>query len=82
MENSYKFFENKACAYYPCHEKTECINCLFCYCPLYHLEHCPGNYKKISWKGVEVKSCEDGTFPHEPENYETVIKILSGTMGK
>lgn len=37
-KNSYKFFENKECEYYPCHKDMESINCLFCYCPLYHLD--------------------------------------------
>ena len=39
MEHSYKFFENKACKYNPCHEGMEQINCLFCYCPLYDMEN-------------------------------------------
>ncbi len=42
MENSYRFFENKECQYYPCHKGIENMNCLFCYCPLYSREHCPG----------------------------------------
>ena len=42
MENSERFFENKDCKYYPCHDGLEHINCLFCYCPMYRLEHCPG----------------------------------------
>ena len=41
MENSYRFFENKECQYYPCHKGIENMNCLFCYCPLYSREHCP-----------------------------------------
>ena len=31
MENSYRFFENKECQYYPCHKGIENMNCLFCY---------------------------------------------------
>ena len=34
-ENSYRFFSNRECQYYPCHEGIEEMNCLFCYCPLY-----------------------------------------------
>ena len=43
MENSYRFFENKDCKYFPCHKGLADFNCLFCYCPMYRLEHCPGN---------------------------------------
>jgi len=40
---SYKFFTNKECEYYPCHN-LENINCLFCFCPLYYIDNCGGNY--------------------------------------
>ena len=30
-ENSYRFFSNRECQYYPCHEGIEEMNCLFCY---------------------------------------------------
>ena len=76
MSNSYKFFENKECKYYPCHKGIEEINCLFCYCPLYSMENCPGRneYKEIN--GRRVKVCTECTFPHNPENYEKVIETL------
>lgn len=34
---SYRFFQNRACEFFPCHavEDVEKFNCLFCYCPLY-----------------------------------------------
>ena len=76
MEHSYKYFENRDCKYYPCHNMQN-INCLFCYCPLYSLEHCPGNYEYIDVQGKKVKSCMDCTFPHEEKNYEIVIQFLS-----
>lgn len=77
MENSYRYFENKACEYYPCHEGCENMNCLFCYCPLYALEHCPGDYKYISVNGKQIKECTDCIFPHQAENYEVIMKLLS-----
>ena len=46
MSDHYKFFSHKQCEYYPCHQLDE-INCLFCYCPLYILKDCKGNYKMI-----------------------------------
>lgn len=70
-ENSYKFFENKDCEYYPCH-KCEHINCLFCCCPLYFGDS-PGTYKILE---NGVKDCSDCTYPHEPQNYIEVIRRL------
>ena len=77
MENSSRFFENKACQYYPCHKGIEDMNCLFCYCPLYSLEHCPGEYSYIEANAKKVKECTNCTFPHEAENYEVIIELLS-----
>ena len=77
MEHSHRFFENRSCEYFPCHKNIENINCLFCYCPLYSLEHCPGKYEYIEVKGQKIKSCMDCTFPHEADNYDVMIKILS-----
>lgn len=53
MINSYRFFQNKECEYFPCHktENEEEFNCLFCYCPLYR-------EKKVHWKSGLVFECE------------------------
>ena len=77
MDNSYRFFENKECQYHPCHKEIDHLNCLFCYCPLYSLEHCPGEYKYIESKGKRIKECTDCTFPHKAENYDAIIDFLS-----
>lgn len=77
MENSYRFFENKECQYYPCHKGAKQINCMFCYCPLYSLEHCPGKYKYMDSNGKRIKNCTDCTFPHEAENYDLIVNFLS-----
>ena len=76
MENSHKYFENRDCKYYPCHEGIEEMNCLFCYCPLYHLEHCPGNPRFQEKEGRTIKVCTDCTFPHRAENYEKIIELI------
>ncbi len=76
MEHSYRFFQNKDCKYYPCHEGIEAINCLFCYCPLYHMESCPGNKGYVEIGDRRVKVCTNCTLPHKVENYEAIIKIL------
>ncbi len=78
MANSYRYFENRECKYYPCHE-TDNINCLFCYCPLYSKEHCPGTYKYLEVKGKKIKECSDCTFPHKEENYEVIMKFLESS---
>lgn len=79
MKKNNNYFSNKQCKYYPCHnysKKAE-FNCLFCYCPLYKLENCPGNPKYIlNNKGQEIKNCSDCVFPHIPENYNKIISYL------
>lgn len=76
MEQSYRFFENKSCKYFPCHEGLADFNCLFCYCPLYHLKNCPGNPRYIEAGGKRIRECTDCTFPHQPENYDKIIRLL------
>ena len=76
MEYSHRYFANKDCMYYPCHCGIKDFNCLFCYCPLYRLDECPGNptYQEIN--GKRIKICTDCVFPHIPENYDKIIEIL------
>lgn len=76
MNNSYRFFENKECKYYPCHQNIENVNCLFCYCPMYNYENCLGNNKYIEKNGKRIKVCTDCTFPHKADNYDKVIEFL------
>ena len=76
MDNSYRFFKNTDCRYYPCHEGIEEMNCLFCYCPLYHLQNCPGSPRFIEKNGRTIKVCTGCIFPHKPENYEKVIEFV------
>jgi len=76
MNNSYRFFENRECKYYPCHKDVENINCMFCYCPLYQMVNCPGTYKIIEKDGRAIKSCIDCTFPHIYENYDKINQII------
>lgn len=73
MENSYKFFCNRDCEYFPCHQNVgEDFNCLFCYCPLYTLgRQCGGNFVYLD---NGVKSCENCTLPHTPAGYDYITK--------
>ena len=76
MNNSHRFFENTECRFYPCHRGIEEINCLFCYCPLYHLGGCPGSPSFMEKDGRMIKVCTDCTFPHRAENYDKVTERL------
>jgi Zn-finger protein len=76
MTNSYSFFANTDCKYNKCHGTTidrEDFNCIFCYCPLYRLENCPGNYTILP---NGVKDCSACDLPHRAENYETIVELL------
>jgi len=76
MENSYKFFSNKSCEYFPCHKmpnKDE-FNCLFCFCPLYHLgDKCGGIFEYFG----DVKDCTNCHLPHVLEYYDIVMSKLT-----
>ena len=80
MENSHRFFENKDCKYFPCHKGMGNFNCLFCYCPMYMLEKCPGKPEYWERDGKKIKVCSNCTFPHQPENYDIIMEILKKTM--
>ena len=85
MENSSRFFKNTACSYFPCHKGLDSseFNCLFCYCPLYPREVCPGNPTFITKDdGTKIKRCTDCTFPHKPENYERIMNLLRVTKNE
>ena len=72
----YSFFQNKACAHFPCHEcaDRENFNCLFCYCPLYALgDRCGGNFTYLP---NGIKDCSNCLRPHKRENYESIIKQM------
>lgn len=75
MKNSSTFFRNRECEYFPCHrvEDDQNFNCLFCYCPLYLLEDCGGNY---CFTENGVKDCSDCKLPHMAKNYEYIISKL------
>lgn len=77
MKNSYRFYENRDCEYFPCHKKDGDFNCMFCYCPMYRLENCPGSPAYIEAGGRKIKDCSGCTFPHEPVNYDAIMEILS-----
>ncbi len=67
----YKFFTNRDCEFHPCH-KTDRINCLFCYCPLYFLD-CGGNFK-LTEHGI--KDCSECLIPHGENGYDYIVRRL------
>ncbi|MBP3657506.1 MAG: metal-binding protein [Clostridia bacterium] len=73
---SHAFFSNTACRYYPCHSGLEELNCLFCFCPLYHLPQCPGTPVVLETDGGPVRDCSACTFVHRAEHYDAVIACL------
>lgn len=80
MENSYKYFENRDCKYFPCHKDLEEFNCLFCYCPMYFLDACPGKPEYLEKDGKKIKVCTNCTYPHRPENYENIMAVLKANI--
>ena len=72
MKNSYRFFQNKSCEYFPCHKVKDSreFNCLFCYCPLYALgDNCGGN---CTYTKEGIKDCSNCLIPHNPEGYDYI----------
>ena len=76
----YKFFQNGACEYFPCHRgvKDGEFNCLFCYCPLYALgDQCGGSFV---YTENGIKDCSHCTKPHRKENYERIMEKMGAVM--
>lgn len=67
---SYKFFQNKECEWYPCHNNVN-INCLFCFCPLYYIKDCGGNFIILD---NGLKDCSNCLLPHN--NYDYIINKI------
>ncbi len=76
MSDEYKFFSHKKCEFFPCHktDNADNFNCLFCYCPLYPLEDCGGNYSILANK---IKDCSECMLPHNRGNYDYIISRLN-----
>ena len=50
MSSRYKFFAHRQCEFFPCHQGAdpERFNCLFCFCPLYLVPDCGGEFTRLS----------------------------------
>ncbi len=73
LKYSSSFFQNRDCEYFPCHAgtDTDTFSCLFCFCPLYHVQECPGN---PTYLPSGIKDCSNCTLPHR--DYNRVINKL------
>jgi len=71
-QDSHKWFTNKKCEYYPCHEFNE-INCLFCFCPLYFNKDCGGDFIVLE---NGVKDCSKCSIPHTENGYDYIVERL------
>ena len=69
-----KHFSNYNCPHYPCHEIPDQLNCLFCFCPLYHLAECGGNPRTTD---ASVRDCSHCILPHAPDGYEYIMDRLT-----
>ena len=79
MEHNHRFFSNKSCMFFPCHNAPEEdeFNCMFCYCPLYPLKDCGGIFTWVEHEDTKIKLCTDCHLPHTPEYYDVVTHKLS-----
>ncbi len=76
----YKFFQNRQCEYFPCHEGAdgEAFSCLFCYCPLYALgDKCGGSF---TYTENGIKDCSACIKPHRRENYEKIMEKMTDVL--
>ena len=70
---SKNFFRNINCEFFPCHKNADAdnFNCLFCFCPLYHMKDCGGSPEYLP---NGIKDCSKCTLPHS--NYQAIIDRL------
>ena len=75
VKNSSSFFRNSECEWFPCHkvEDDKNFNCLFCFCPLYQMKECAGNY---TFTENGIKDCSNCLIPHKADNYKYIISKL------
>ncbi|MCR4955052.1 MAG: cysteine-rich small domain-containing protein [Lachnospiraceae bacterium] len=76
MRTALPFFANRKCKYYPCHRELNELNCMFCYCPLYKMESCPGTPTYFEHNGKQIKDCSNCLFPHRAENYGKMMEAM------
>jgi hypothetical protein len=78
-EYNYAFTQNRSCEYFPCHKINyeNSFNCLFCYCPLYLIPECGGNYTLLK---NGMKDCSNCLLPHKKEGYDYIVSKLKASI--
>ena len=79
-ENSFCYYKNTSCGYFPCHKvaNDEDFNCMFCYCPLYALgDKCGGNF---NYTKEGIKDCSNCLVPHRRENYQRIMEKMDDIL--
>lgn len=82
MQKREPLMQNRECPYFPCHPTTnpETFSCKFCYCPLYTMADCGGDFTVTP---AGVKDCSNCTWPHrEPREVEASIEKRFPQMGR
>ena len=77
---NYKFFQHRACEFFPCHKVKDdsTFNCLFCYCPLYALgDRCGGSFR---YTDNGIKDCTNCAIPHSKGGYDYVIERFNDIL--
>ena len=77
MEMNFKYFKNSDCEHFPCHilddpDDLDNFNCLFCYCPMYRDDDCPGDPEYSEG----IKDCSHCDYPHKAKNYYNIVDFL------
>jgi len=74
------FFQHKECEYFPdekprCHDVEDAsdFNCMFCYCPFYSLDDCPG---VDQYTDEGVRDCTECCLPHKGD----MLSLMDGYM--
>lgn len=70
---AWKFVQNRACPYFPCHKGVDeaRFSCQFCYCPLYLKKDCGGAFVILP---NGIKDCSNCLLPHL--NYDHIMDRL------
>ncbi|ONI42330.1 hypothetical protein AN639_12670 [Candidatus Epulonipiscium fishelsonii] len=78
---AFKGFQNCKCEFFPCHkiDNNQTINCMFCYCPLYLLEDCGGNFFYL---GNGIKDCSRCLKIHDENSYDFVQSKMLEVLEK
>lgn len=73
---SHKYFQNESCKFFPC--KPGEPNCLLCYCPLYLLDNCGGDWQIFN----DMKDCSGCHMTDGESGWLYVVECLREELNK